>query len=105
MSLLLFASGSLAKEETRYIKGLVAVLREQSSIQRKTLTKPSVVLKCLPWRQKGIWHKVEAEENQGRILCGKITNFPFKIKKSFLGQKIRVSAYSPITPTSLKQIP
>ena len=52
LSSILFASGSLAKEETRYIKGLGTVLRAQPSIQSKTLTKLSVVLKCLPWRQK-----------------------------------------------------
>ena len=41
----------------------------------------------LAMETKDIWHKVEAEENQGRILWDKITNFPFKIKKSILGQK------------------
>ena len=59
----------------------------------------------LAMETKDIWHKVEAEENQGSILWGMIRNFPFKIKKSILGQKIRVSAYSPIRPTFLKQIP
>ena len=68
MSSILFASGSLAKEETRYIKGLGAVLREQPSIQSKTLTKLSRGTEVLAMETKGLWHKVEAEENQGRIL-------------------------------------
>ena len=80
-------------------------MREQPSIQSKTLSKLSRGTEVLAMETKGIWHKVEAEENQGRILCGKIRNFPFKIKKSILGQKLRVSAYLPITPTFLKQIP
>ena len=52
MSSILFASGSLAKEETRNIKVLGTVLSAQPSIQSKTLIKLSMVLKCLPWRQK-----------------------------------------------------
>ena len=90
----LFATGSLAKEETRYIKGLGTVLREQPSIQSKTLTKLSRGTEVLAMETKGIWHKVEAGENQGWILRGQITNFPVKIKKSVLAQKIRLHSAS-----------
>ena len=43
---------------------------------------------------KGIWHKVEAGENQGWILRGQITKVPVKIKKLILGQKIRLHSAS-----------
>ena len=91
---MLFASGSLAKEETRYIKGLGAVLREQPSIQSKTLTKLSRGTEVLAMETKGLWHKVEAGENHGWILRGQITNFPVKIKRFVLGQKIRLNSAS-----------
>lgn len=90
----LFASGSLAKEETRYIKGLGAVLREQPSIQSKTLTKLSRGTEVLYMETKGLWHKVEAGEYHGWILRGQITNFPVKIKKSVLAQKIQLHSAS-----------
>ena len=90
----LFSSGSLAKEETRYIKGLGAVLREQPSIQSKTLTKLSRGTEVLAMETKGLWHKVKAGENHGWILRGQITNFPVKIKKSVLAQKIRLHSDS-----------
>ena len=77
----LFASGSLAKEETRYIKGLGAVLREKPSIHSKTITKLSRGEKVLAMETKGIWHKVDAGKNQGWVLRGQVTNFPVKIKR------------------------
>ncbi len=92
MSSMVFAAGGLAKEETRYIKGLGAVLREQPSFQSKTLTKLSRGTKVLALEAKGVWHKVEAGEIQGWLLRGQITNIPVKIKKLVLGQKIRLTS-------------
>ena len=48
----------------------------------------------LAMETKGIWHKVEAGENQGWILRGQITKVPVKIKKLILGQKIRLHSAS-----------
>ena len=61
---MLFASVSLAKEETLYIKGLVAFLREQPLIQSKTLTKLSRGTKVLTVETKGLWFKVIAGDKQ-----------------------------------------
>ncbi len=94
LSSMVFASGSFAKEETHYIKGLGAVLREQPSIQGKTLTKLSRGSEVFIVDTKGIWHKVESGENQGWILRGQITKVPVKIKKLILGQKIRLHSAS-----------
>ena len=94
LSSMLFASGSIAKEETLYIKGLVGVLREQPLIQSKTLTKLSRGTEVLPMETKGIWHKVEVGGDQGWILRGQITKVPVKIKKLILGQKIRLHSAS-----------
>ena len=94
LSSVVFASGSFAKEETHYIKGLGAVLREQPSIQGKTLTKLSRGSEVFIVDTKGIWQKVEAGENQGWILRGQITKVPVKIKKLILGQKIRLHSAS-----------
>ena len=94
MSSMVFAAGGLAKEETRYIKGLGAVLREQPSFQSKTLTKLSRGTKVLTVETKGLWYKVIAGDNQGWILRGQITNFPVKIKRFVLGQKIRLNSAS-----------
>ena len=94
LSSMVFASGSFAKEETHYIKGLVAVLREQPSIQGKTLTKLPRGTEVHAIETKGIWHKVESGEKQGWILRGQITKVPVKIKKLILGQKIRLHSAS-----------
>ena len=94
LSSMVFASRSFAKEETHYIKGLVAVLREQPSIQGKTLTKLPRGTEVLAIETKGIWHKVESGEKQGWILRGQITKVPVKIKKLILGQKIRLHSAS-----------
>ena len=94
LSSMVFASGSFAKEETHYIKGLGAVLREQPSIQGKTLTKLPRGTEVHPIETKGIWHKVESGEKQGWILRGQITKVPVKIKKLILGQKIRLNSAS-----------
>ena len=94
LSSMVFASGSFAKEETHYIKGLGAVLREQPSIQGKTLTKLSRGTEVHAIETKGIWHKVESGEKQGWILRGQITKVPVKIKKLILGQKIRLHSAS-----------
>jgi len=87
-------SGIFAKEEIRYVKGLGAVLREQPSILSNKLTKLSRGTKVLVLEAKGIWHKVEAEEIQGWLLRGQITNIPVKIKNLVLGQKIRLTSSS-----------
>ena len=89
-----FYSSSFAKEETHYIKGLAAVLREQPSIQGKTLTKLPRGTEVHAIETKGIWHKVESGEKQGWILRGQITKVPVKIKKLILGQKIRLHSAS-----------
>jgi uncharacterized protein YgiM (DUF1202 family) len=89
-----FYSSSFAKEETHYIKGLGAVLREQPSIQGKTLTKLPRGTEVHAIETKGIWHKVESGEKQGWILRGQITKVPVKIKKLTLGQKIRLNSAS-----------
>ena len=94
LSSMVFASGSFAKEETHYIKGLGAVLREQPSIQGKTLTKLSRGSEVFIEDTKGIWYKVESGEKQGWILRGQITKVPVKIKKLILGQKIRLHSAS-----------
>ena len=94
LSSMVFASGSFAKEETHYIKGLGAVLREQPSIQGKTLTKLPRGTEVHAIETKGIWQKVEAGKNQGWILRGQITKVPVKIKKLILGQKIRLHSAS-----------
>ena len=94
LSSMIFADGGLAEEETRYIKGLGAVLREQPSIQSKKLTKLSRGTKVMALEVKGIWHKVIAGEIQGWLLRGQITNIPVKIKKLVLGQKIRLTSSS-----------
>ena len=83
-----------AKEEIRYVKGLGAVLREQPSILSKKLTKLSRGTKILAIEAKGIWHKVIAGGIQGWLVRGQITNIPVKIKKSVLGQKIRLTSSS-----------
>ena len=83
-----------AKEKTRYIKGLGVVLREQPSFHSKTLTKLSRGTKVLSVETKGIWDKVEVGENQGWILRGQITNFPVKIKRFVLAQKLRLNSAS-----------
>jgi len=75
-----FYSSSFAKEETHYIKGLGAVLREQPSIQGKTLTKLPRGTEVHAIETKGIWHKVESGEKQGWILRGQITKVPVKIE-------------------------
>ena len=77
----LFASGSLAKEETRYIKGLGAVLREQPSIRSKTLTKLSVVLKCLSWRQKVSGIKLKQKKIRVGFYEVRLQIFHLKSKK------------------------
>ena len=87
-------SGIFAKEEIRYVKGLGAVLREQPSFQSKTLTKLSRGTKVLTVETKGIWYKVIAGDNQGWILRGQITNFPVKIKRFVLAQKLRLNSAS-----------
>ena len=89
-----FYSSSLAKEETHYIKGLGAVLREQPSIQGKTLTKLPRGTEVHAIETKGIWHKVIAGKIQGWLFRGQITNIPVKIKKLVLGQKIRLHSAS-----------
>ena len=94
LSSMVFASGSFAKEEAHYIKGLGAVLREQPSIQGKTLTKLPRGTEVHAIETKGIWHKVESGEKQGWILRGQITKVPVKIKKLTLGQKIRLNSAS-----------
>ncbi len=94
LSSMVFATKSFAKEVTHYIKGLGAVLREQPSIQGKTLTKLSRGSEVFIVDTKGIWHKVESGEKQGWILRGQITKFPVKIKKLILGQKIRLHSAS-----------
>ena len=94
LSSMVFATGSFAKEETHYIKGLGAVLREQPSIQGKTLTKLSRGSEVFIEDTKGIWYKVESGEKQGWILRGQITKVPVKIKKLNLSQKIRLHSAS-----------
>ena len=89
-----FYSSSFAKEETHYIKGLGAVLREQPSIQGKTLTKLPRGTEVHAIETKGIWHKVIAGKIQGWLFRGQITNIPVKIKKLVLGQKIRLHSAS-----------
>ena len=83
-----------AKEEIRYVKGLGADLREQPSFQTKTRTKLSRGTKVLTVETKGLWYKVIAGENQGWILRGQITNFPVKIKRFVLAQKLRLNSAS-----------
>ena len=94
LSTMVSADGGLAKEETRYIKGLGAVLREQPSFQSKKLTKLSRGTKVLTVETKGNWYKVQVGENQGWILRGQITNFSVKIKRFVFGQKIRLNSSS-----------
>ena len=83
-----------AKEEIRYVKGLGTDLREQPSFQSKTLTKLSRGTKVLTEKTKGLWYKVIAGDNQGWILRGQITNFPVKIKRFVLAQKLRLNSAS-----------
>ena len=83
-----------AKEEIRYVKGLGVDLREQPSFQSKTLTKLSRGTKVLTVETKGLWYKVIAGDNQGWILRGQITNFPVKIKRFVLAQKLSLNSAS-----------
>ena len=88
-------SAIFAKEEIRYVKGLGADLREQPSFQSKTtLTKLSRGTKVLTVETKGLWYKVIAGDNQGWILRGQITNFPVKIKRFVLAQKLSLNSAS-----------
>ena len=87
LSSILFASGSLAKEETRYIKVLGTVLRAQPSIQSKTLTKLSVVLKCLPWRQKVSGIKLKQKKIRVGFYEIRLQIFHLKSKNRFLVKK------------------
>ena len=86
----LFVSGTIASENTGYIKGLGAVLREQPSIQSKKLTNLSRGTKVLVVESKGIWQKVESGENLGWLLRGQISKFPVKRKKLILGFPIKI---------------
>ena len=61
--------GIFAKEEIRYVKGLGAVLREQSSILSNKLTKLSRGTKVLELEAKGIWHKLLQEKFKAGF-CG-----------------------------------
>lgn len=90
----LFSSTSIAQKELRYIKGLGAVLRADSSIQSKTLTKLIRGTRVILLETKGIWQKVKAGDNQGWLMRGLLTNQPINLKKSVLGQKISLNASS-----------
>ena len=90
----LFVSGTIASENTGYIKGLGAVLREQPSIQSKKLMNLSRGTAVLSMESKGIWQKVVSGENQGWLLRGQISKFPVKKKKLVLWQKIRLQSSS-----------
>lgn len=73
-----FLSSVFATENTVYIKGLGAVLREQPSIQSKKTFKLSRGTKVLSIESKGIWQKVESGVSQGWLLRGQISKFPVK---------------------------
>ena len=89
-----FLTSIFASENTFYIKGLGAVLREKPSIQSKNTFKLSRGTKVLTIASKGIWQKVEAGENQGWLLRGQLSKNPVKRKKLILGQKIQLHSAS-----------
>jgi len=89
-----FLSSVFASENTVYIKGLGAVLREQPSIQSKKTFKLSRGTKVLVIESKGIWQKVESGDSQGWLLRGQISESPVKRKKLVLGQKIQLQSAS-----------
>ena len=93
--LLSFSLSSVyAINNTGYIKGMGAVLREHPSIQSKNSFKLKRGTKVLSLVNKGIWQKVKTGENQGWILRGQISKFPVKRKKLILGQKIKLHSVS-----------
>ncbi|MBT3213495.1 MAG: SH3 domain-containing protein [Deltaproteobacteria bacterium] len=89
-----FLSSVFATENTVYIKGLGAVLREQPSIQSKKTFKLSRGTKVLSIESKGIWQKVESGVSQGWLLRGQISKFPVKRKTLILAQKIQLLSAS-----------
>ena len=89
-----FLSSVFAVNNTGYIKGMGAVLREQPSIHSKSSFKLKRGTKVLPLVSKGIWQKVKAGENQGWLLRGQISKFPVKRKKLILGQKVQLQSAS-----------
>jgi len=76
-----FLSSVFATENTVYIKGLGAVLREQPSIQSKKTFKLSRGTKVLSIESKGIWQKVEPELVKDGFCVVKYQNFLLKGKR------------------------
>ena len=89
-----FLSTVFAVNDTGYVKGIGALLRDHPSIVSKNYFKLKRGTKVLTLESKGIWQKVKTGNNQGWLLRGQISKFPVKRKKLILGQKIQLQSAS-----------